>query len=97
MLRALRETNGTAVAVTDADIARAMRVAGEREGMLVCPEGAAALAAAGKLRGDGWIGPDDEVVVFNTGTGLLYGESLQGEAPRSLAAGELPGERRSGR
>ena len=97
VLRALRETNGTAVAVTDADIARAMRVAGEREGMLVCPEGAAALAAAGKLRGDGWIGADDEVVVFNTGTGLLYGESLQGEAPRSLAAGELPGERRSGR
>ena len=97
VLRALRETNGTAVAVTDADIARAMRVAGEREGMLVCPEGAAALAAAGKLRGDGWIAADDEVVVFNTGTGLLYGESLQGEAPRSLAAGELPGERRSGR
>ena len=92
VLRALRATGGTAVSVSEADIARAMRVAGEREGMLVCPEGGAALAAAGRLRADGWIAQDDEVVVFNTGTGLKYAESLQGERPHRLESGELPSE-----
>jgi threonine synthase len=59
--------------------------------MLVCPEGAAALAATEKLRSDGWIQEDDDVVVFNTGTGLKYAESLQGDRPRRLEAGALPG------
>jgi threonine synthase len=90
VLRALRESGGIAAAVTDDDIARHMRTAGEREGMLVCPEGAAALAAASKLRHDGWIKADDRVVVFNTGSGLKYAESLQGAAPRALAVGALP-------
>ncbi len=91
VLRALRETGGVAVAVEDADIARHMRLAGEREGMLVCPEGAAALAAAAALRRDGWIREGERVVVFNTGSGLKYAESLQGAAPRPLAPGQIPG------
>ena len=90
VLRALRETGGTAVAVTDDDIAAAMGAAGEREGMLVCPEGGAALAAAAKLRRDGWIRVGERVVVFNTGSGLKYGESLQGAPPRRLSSGDLP-------
>jgi len=90
VLRALRESGGIATAVTDDDIAAHMRVAGEREGMLVCPEGAAALAAAASLRRVGWIKPSERVVVFNTGSGLKYAESLQGAAPRALAAGALP-------
>jgi threonine synthase len=92
VLRALRESGGTAVAVTDDDIAAHMRSAGNDEGMLVCPEGAAALAAAANLRRAGWIGASDEVVVFNTGTGLKYAESLQGATPRRLGANELPAE-----
>jgi threonine synthase len=95
VLRALRESDGVAIAVSDAEIARAMRVAGEREGMLVCPEGGAALAAAGKLRASGWIGAGDDVVVFNTGTGLKYAESLQGAEARRLVAGELPRDARA--
>jgi len=87
VLRALRESQGIAVAVTEEEIAGRMRVAGETEGMLVCPAGAAT------LRRDGWIRDDDEVVVFNTGTGLKYAESLQGERPRTLGIGELPLER----
>ncbi len=90
VLRALRESGGTAVALTEAEIAEGMRLAGEREGMLVCPEGGAALAAAAKLRRDGWIGAGERVVVFNTGSGLKYAESLQGSAPRRLASGQLP-------
>ena len=90
VLRALRESGGTAVAVTDDDIATHMRLAGEREGMLVCPEGAAALAATAKLRRDGWIKDGERVVVFNTGSGLKYAESLQGRAPRALAPNTIP-------
>ena len=62
------------------------------EGMLVCPEGGAAIAGTGKLRRDGWIREDEEVVVFNTGTGLKYAEFLQGDAARHLAANALPDE-----
>jgi threonine synthase len=67
-----------------------MRLVGAMEGMLVCPEGAAAIAAAAKLRRDGWIRDNENVVVFNTGSGLKYAESLQGEAARRLDAGALP-------
>jgi threonine synthase len=67
-----------------------MRLVGAMEGMLVCPEGAAAIAAAANLRRQGWIHDNENVVVFNTGSGLKYAESLQGEAPRTLDAGALP-------
>jgi len=90
VLQALRESGGVAIAVTDADIASHMRLAGEREGMLVCPEGGAALAATAKLRRDGWIKDGERVVVFNTGSGLKYAESLQGRAPRALAPNTIP-------
>jgi threonine synthase len=88
ILRALRESSGTAVAVSDETIAATMELAGTAEGMVVCPEGAAALGAAGRLRQDGWIGRDETVAVFNTGTGLLYEDSLPGRAPRPLGTGE---------
>jgi len=90
VLRALRESGGTAAAVTDTQIAETMRAVGAMEGMLVCPEGAAALAAAADLRRRGWIKEHESVVVFNTGSGLKYAESLQGEPARTLAAGALP-------
>ena len=90
VLRAVREASGIAIAVTEEEIAEGMRAAGEREGMLVCPEGGAALAGAAKLRRDGWIAASDRVVVLNTGSGLKYAESLQGHAPRRLAPGALP-------
>jgi threonine synthase len=90
VLRALRESGGIAIAVTDDDIATHMRLAGECEGMLVCPEGGAALAATARLRRDGWIKAGDRVAVFNTGSGLKYSESLQGQAPGRLSPGQIP-------
>jgi threonine synthase len=90
VLRALRESAGIAVAVTDDEMRDMMRLVGSMEGMLVCPEGAAAVAAAAKLRRTGWIHDTESVVVFNTGSGLKYAESLQGEAARRLDAGALP-------
>jgi threonine synthase len=92
VLKALRESQGIAIAVSEREIASSMAAAGRDEGMLVCPEGGAALAAVAKLRSDGRLGADDEVVVFNTGSGLKYAESLQGERPRRLRSDELPNE-----
>ncbi|MFL5732578.1 MAG: threonine synthase [Chloroflexia bacterium] len=71
MLRALRETGGTAVAVDDEEIRTAL---GElaSAGLWVCPEGAALLPAARRLLKSGWISPGERVVLLNTGTGLVY-------------------------
>jgi len=90
VLRALRESDGIALAVTDDETRDMMRLVGAMEGMLVCPEGAAAIAVAANLRRAGWIRDNENVVVFNTGSGLKYAEALQGEAPRRLGAGALP-------
>ncbi|MEK6207305.1 MAG: threonine synthase [Chloroflexota bacterium] len=92
VLKALRESGGTAVAVSETEIAESMRFPGEAEGMLVCPEGGAAIAGTAKLRRDGWIRENEEVVIFNTGTGLKYAEFLQGDKPRRLEPNELPNE-----
>jgi len=87
VLRILRESRGVAIEVSDERIAEMMRVVGVTEGMLVCPEGAAAIEGAYQLRQQGFIDPHEDVVVFNTGTGLKYAESLQGEPPIRLEAG----------
>jgi len=71
-VRALRETNGTAIAVSDEQADVAMRELAASSGIDVCPEGGAAWAALSRLRQTGFIGSDDKVVVFNTGTGLKY-------------------------
>jgi threonine synthase len=77
MLRALRETSGTALVVDDAEIRNAI---GEmaRTGLWVCPEGAALLPAIRRLRASGWILEGERVVLLNTGTGLLYPEVSSG-------------------
>ena len=76
ILEALRKSRGTAVAVDDGDIVDAMRLCGRLEGLFLCPEGAACIPALRGLARDNWIGPDEIVVLFNTGTGLKYMEIL---------------------
>jgi threonine synthase len=76
ILDALYATGGTAIAVDDDELLADLREFGVREGLLLCPEGAACLSAARLLRASGWIGPDDEVVVLNTGAGLKYPETV---------------------
>jgi threonine synthase len=72
ILQALRESNGTAVAVTDAEMATGQLDLARGEGIFACPEGGATLAAARALAASGFIGATDRVVLFNTGTGLKY-------------------------
>ncbi len=89
VLRILRVSSGVAVGVSDERILDMMKAVGVTEGLLVCPEGAAAFEAVSQLRQAGTIGEQEEVVVFNTGSGLKYFEQLQGDPPRRLAKGEL--------
>ena len=72
ILQAIRESGGTALAVTDDEIRAAMFEIGRAEGIFAAPEAAATLAALRHLRGSGFIGPDERVVLFLTGSGLKY-------------------------
>lgn len=77
MLRALRQSGGTALSVSDdAMLAEIPRV-GRTEGIFFCPEGAACVAALRRLAETQWIKPSDEVVIFNTASGLKYLDVLQ--------------------
>jgi threonine synthase len=72
ILNYLRESRGTAVAVSDEDILTAQMQIGHMEGIFPSPEGAATLAALKILVRKGWIHPEERVVLFNTGLGLKY-------------------------
>jgi len=72
VLRAVRESGGTALAVSDEDMVRDMRVLGSQEGISAAPEGGAALHALRMLIRDGRVQSTDTVVVFNTGGALKY-------------------------
>jgi threonine synthase len=72
ILRAIRESHGTAVAVSEAEIADARTEMAEAEGLLAAPEGAAAWACLKRLAALGWVGAEERVVLFNTGSGLKY-------------------------
>jgi len=81
VLDAIYKTGGCAVAVDDADILKAEQLLASREGTFVCPEGAATLSAAMQLCRDGWIRPEEKVVLLNTGSGLKYPETVQVSPP----------------
>jgi threonine synthase len=72
ILQAVRDSGGTALAVSDADMVRDMVAIGSYEGVSAAPEGGAALAAIRRLAADGRIRRDETVVLFNTGGALKY-------------------------
>ena len=72
ILDAVRASNGFAIAVADADIQQAVDDVGRKEGLLLCPEGGATLAAYRKARAEGLVGAEDRVMLFNCSTGLKY-------------------------
>jgi len=71
-LQALRDSEGTALAVSEDEILRGLRELGQSEGLFVCPEGGAAISGLRQLVEQGWIDKEEHVVVFNTGSGLKY-------------------------
>jgi threonine synthase len=72
ILEILRESNGGAIAVDDKEMIRVARGVGSKEGLFVCPEGAACFAALKSLRSTGKIASGERVVIFNTGSGVKY-------------------------
>jgi threonine synthase len=76
ILRALRESHGAGVAVSDAEIVAGVKEAAAQEGLFMCPEGGACVAALRRLKASGHLSPDDSVVVFNTGTGFKYVDNM---------------------
>ncbi|MBB6506393.1 threonine synthase [Sphingomonas endophytica] len=72
ILRAVRASGGKALAVGDPAILKAVDDAARRDGLLLCPEGGATLAAYRQALRDGEVDEDEEVVLFNCATGLKY-------------------------
>jgi threonine synthase len=91
VLDILRKSGGVAVAVTDDEIMDSMRHWSRVEGVFAAPEGAASLAAYRKLHDSCFFGPEDTVVLFNTGTGLKYLDTI--EATKGTSRRELPTSR----
>ncbi len=77
ILRAIRESGGTALAVPDSEMIRDMVQIGRHEGISAAPEGGAALAAIRQLVSNGSITRHERVVLFNTGGALKYLDVLR--------------------
>ena len=72
VIRAVRESGGTAVTVSDPDMVAAVRKLAEHEGIFAAPEGGATLAALEQLLESGEVGKDERVVLLNTGSATKY-------------------------
>ncbi|MFP4000726.1 MAG: pyridoxal-phosphate dependent enzyme, partial [Thermoplasmata archaeon] len=72
ILKAVEESGGTAVSVSDEAILQFSKELGAEEGIFACPEGAATVAGAKKLLDQGELSAEEEVLLYNTGTGLKY-------------------------
>lgn len=89
VLQAVRDTDGTAIAVTDAELLAAQGELARDEGAFICPEGAACFAALTQLRDSGWLAENDRVVVLNTGAGIKYPETVSVDVPTLPADGRI--------
>jgi threonine synthase len=90
VLEAIAATGGTAVAVDDDALLADVALAGRLEGMFLCPEGAATVTAVRRLRDEGWLSADDEVVLLNTGAGVVYPETVRVDVPTVGRDGPIP-------
>lgn len=72
ILHDIRESNGTAIAVSDSEILEAQKKLGWQEGIFAAPEGAATIAALIKLIEQKQVSREERIVCFNTGSGLKY-------------------------
>jgi threonine synthase len=72
ILKDIRESNGSAVSVSDEEITHWQERLAQDEGIFSCPEGAATVAGLVKLRAQNMISPDERIVLFNTGSGIKY-------------------------
>jgi len=81
VLKAVRESNGTAVEVKETDILESLNLIARTEGLLICPEGATLVAAVIKLLKSGFINKGEKIVLLNTGTGIKYTSLIEAALP----------------
>jgi threonine synthase len=86
ILKALRESGGTAVAVTDQELLDDGLELAREEGIFAAPEGAACVTALRRLLQSGFLKADERIVIYNTGSGLKYLEAYSTRFPRHLAS-----------
>ena len=72
ILKDIYESEGMAIAVSDESILESQKQLADMEGIFAAPEGAATLAALKELSKQGWVNPEEKIVLFNTGSGLKY-------------------------
>jgi len=86
ILEAVRNSGGTAIAVSDQELIDAGIQLASDEGMFVAPEGAACVSALEKLLSSGFLKKSEKIVIYNTGAGLKYLEAYSTRFPRSSSA-----------
>ena len=77
ILDAIRESGGTAIAVTDEELMEGARELARTEGIFAAPEGGACVPALRTLLARGDVKPDESVVLFNTGSGIKYLDAFE--------------------
>ncbi len=82
VLDAIRESGGAAVAVSDEEMIEAGVNLASDEGIFAAPEGGACVAALKKLLANGFLKPEERIVIYNTGSGLKYLEAYSARFPR---------------
>jgi threonine synthase len=82
ILDAVRASGGRAIAVAEGRIREWMGLGARLEGVSICPESAACIGALERLAGEGWIRPQEHVVLFNTGAAQKYPEAMEVDLPR---------------
>jgi threonine synthase len=75
VLQAVRESAGTAIAVSDIEMMNAAEELAANEGLFIAPEGGACMAALKKLRLSGFLSKSDRILIYNTGSGYKYLEA----------------------
>jgi threonine synthase len=86
VLEAVRQSGGTAIAVSDEELIDAGIQLAADEGMFVAPEGSACISALEKLLQSGFLRPDEKIVIYNTGAGLKYLEAYATRFPRTSSS-----------
>jgi threonine synthase len=86
VLRAIRESAGTAVAVSDTEMLDDGILMAQTEGIFPAPEGGACVTAVRKLLASGFLKPEERIVILNTGAGAKYSEAYATRFPRRLSS-----------
>lgn len=86
MLRAIRDSGGCAVAVSDSEMLEAGIELATDEGIFAAPEGGACVAAVRRLLASGFLSPQERILIYNTGAGVKYLEAWSVRFPRVMSA-----------